>query len=330
MTYAELEPHLHTLPEQPELVPFRNAYYSDAWGFCLSHNALQTMREDAEYRVVIDTSLEPGSLSYAECVLPGEVQQEVLLSTHICHPSLANDNLTGIVVMTQLGQILASVERRLTYRLVFLPGTIGSLVWLHRNEQQLSRIRHGLVLTGLGGPGALVYKRSRHGRRAVDRAAALVVGGQGTVRDFSPWGYDERQYNSPGFDLPVGRLTRTPHGEYPEYHTSGDNLSLISPQALTEALSAVVQILDVLESDLTYVNESPKGEPALGKRGLYPSIGGQHAQERVMAMLWMLNQSDGQHSLLDIAERSGVAAPVLHHAATNLCNVGLLKRSVEG
>ena len=324
MTLSQLAPHLHSLPAQPDLVPFRNAYYSDTWGFCLSHNTLREMREDVEYRVVVDTSLEPGSLTYAECVLAGQVEDEVLLSTHVCHPSLANDNLTGIVALAYLGQILAGVEHRLSYRLVFVPGTIGSLTWLSRNEHQLDRIKHGLVLTGLGGPGGMVYKRSRHGRRAVDRAAALVLGDEGDVRDFSPWGYDERQYNSPGFDLPVGRLTRTPHGEYPEYHTSGDNLSLISPRAMTDSLATLMEIITLLENDLSYVNQSPKGEPSLGKRGLYPSIGGQHAQDQVMAMLWMLNLSDGDRSFLDIAERSGVEISLLRHAVASLTAVGLL------
>lgn len=324
MTLAELQPHLHSLPEQPELVPFRNTYYSDSWGFCLSHSVRQQMPDDVSYRVVVDTSLEPGSLTYGECVLPGQVEDEVLLSTHVCHPSMANDNLTGIVLQTALGQILSRVDRRLTYRLVFVPGTIGSLVWLSRNEERLTHIKHGLVLTGLGGPGPLVYKRSRHGRRVVDRAAQLVVGPVGELRDFSPWGYDERQYNSPGFDLPVGRLSRTPHGEYPEYHTSGDNLSLVTPGALESALTAVVEILRLLESEATYLSQSPYGEPSLGKRGLYPSIGGQHAQDSVMAMLWMLNQSDGAHSLLDVAERSGVDVRLLCDAASCLLDAGLL------
>jgi aminopeptidase-like protein len=324
MTLDELAPHLHSLPEQPNLVPFRNAYYSNTWGFCVSHAVRQQMRDDVAYRVVVDTSLEPGSLTYGECVLPGDVEDEVLLSTHTCHPSLANDNLTGIVLLTVLGQLLSTVEHRLTYRLVFVPGTIGSLVWLSRNQTRLEAVKHGLVLTGLGGPGPLIYKRSRHGRRAVDRAAELVIGPVGEIRDFSPWGYDERQYNSPGFDLAVGRLTRTPHGEYPEYHTSGDNLSFVTPSALVAALRAVVDILDALESDATYVNQSPYGEPSLGKRALYPSIGGEHAQDQVMAMLWMLNQSDGEHSLLDIAERSGVDLSTLRDAAAALCSVGLL------
>lgn len=326
LTLAELAPHLHSLPEQPDLVPFRNAYYSPTWGFCLSHEARQRMRDDVSYRVVVDTSLESGSLTYAECVLPGRVKDEVLLSTHICHPSLANDNLTGMVLMAQIGDVLAQVDRHLTYRLVFVPGTIGSLVWLSRNEHRLSSIKHGLVLTGLGGPGPLVYKRSRHGARVIDRAAEIVVMPDGEVRDFSPWGYDERQYNSPGFDLPVGRLTRTPHGEYPEYHTSGDNLDLIDPTAMADALDAVLAILDVVENDCTYINQSPKGEPALGKRGLYPAIGGQHAHDHVVAMLWVLNQSDGQHSLLDIAERSGIDFRALRDAASSLCSAGLLRR----
>jgi aminopeptidase-like protein len=221
--------------------------------------------------------------------------------------------------------MLAGVRRRLTYRLVFVPGTIGSLTWLSRNEQVLPLIRHGLVVTGVGGPGALVYKRTRHGDRPVDRAAAHVVDLlDGQVRDFAPWGYDERQYNSPGFDLPVGRLTRTPHGEYPEYHTSADDLALVRPQALAESLEAYLRILDVLENDARYLNLHPKGEPQLGKRGLYPAIGGRAADDQVLAMLWTLNQSDGSASLLDVARRSGLPFSLLRRAAGDLRSAGLL------
>jgi aminopeptidase-like protein len=328
LTYAELLPHLHTLPEHPDWIPYRTAYYSGSWGFCLSQHSLDALPRDTGYHVVVDAERGPGSLTYGECLLPGESDQEVLLSTHVCHPGMANDNLSGIALLTALGELLADVPHRLTYRLVFVPGTIGSLTWLSRNEHVLPRIRHGLVVTGVGGPGPLVYKRTRHGDRTVDRAAAHVVellGGR--VRDFSPWGYDERQYNSPGFDLPVGRLTRTPHGEYPEYHTSADDLGLVRPQTLAASLDAYLRILDVLESDARFVNLAPKGEPQLGKRGLYPAIGGKAADERVLAMLWTLNMSDGSASLLDVARRSGLAFGLLRRAAEDLQAAGLLART---
>jgi aminopeptidase-like protein len=325
LTLDELRPHLHALPDRPDWVPYRTAYYSETWGFCLSQRALDALPPDAVYHVLVDADRAPGSLAYGECLLPGDSEQEVLLSTHVCHPGMANDNLSGIALLATLGQMLAGVRRRLTYRLVFVPGTIGSLTWLSRNEQVLPLIRHGLVVTGVGGPGALVYKRTRHGDRPVDRAAAHVVDLlEGQVRDFAPWGYDERQYNSPGFDLPVGRLTRTPHGEYPEYHTSADDLALVRPQALAESLEAYLRILDVLENDARYLNLHPKGEPQLGKRGLYPAIGGRAADDQVLAMLWTLNQSDGSASLLDVARRSGLPFSLLRRAAGDLRSAGLL------
>jgi aminopeptidase-like protein len=306
MTGDELRPHLHTLPDQPHLVPYRTSYYREAWGFCLSQQQMEALGE-GPFDVEVDTTLEPGQLTYAECLLPGETADEVLVSTHVCHPSLANDNLSGIAVATALAQLLAANPHRLTYRLVFVPGTIGSLTWLSRNEAVLDRIRHGLVITGLGGPGPLVWKRTRHGARPVDAAAEHVIRGRGgEVRDYSPWGYDERQYNSPGFDLPVGRLTRTPHGEYAEYHTSGDDLDFVSGETMAESLAGVLEVLDVLENDVVPLNLSPKGEPQLGRRGLYPSIGGRSAEEEVMSMLWLLGMADGRHTLLDVARLAGL------------------------
>jgi aminopeptidase-like protein len=325
MTLDELRPHLHTLPEHPEWVPYRTSYYTPGWGFCLSQRHLDAM-DDGPYDVLVDTTLEPGFLTYGECVLPGEQPEEVLVSTHVCHPAMANDNLTGIAVATALARLLAGTTHRYTYRLLLLPGTIGSLTWLAGNPEVLPRVRHGVVLTGLGGPGPLVWKRTRHGRRAVDRAAEHVVGQRdGEVRDYSPWGYDERQYNAPGFDLPVGRLTRTPHGEYPEYHTSADDLSFVSADNLVEALAAVLELLDVLEHDAVPVRCGPPGEPQLGRRGLYPGIGGHSAQEQVLALLWAAGCADGEHSLLDVARRAGLPFAAVRRAAVLLAENGLLE-----
>ena len=220
----------------------------------------------------IDASLEPGSLTYGECELPGEIEDEVLLSTHVCHPALCNDNLSGMVIAAFLGRLLAARRRRHSYRLLFVPGTIGSIAWLALNEAKLGRIAHGLVLTCLGDPGPPTYKRSRRGNAAVDRAAAHVLAARGPhqLLDFTPWGYDERQYCSPGFDLPVGCLMRTPHGQFPQYHTSADDLAFVRPDALADSLEACAAILDLLDRDRTFLNLQPKGEPQLGRRGLYP------------------------------------------------------------
>jgi aminopeptidase-like protein len=325
---AQLRERLFALPDRPDWIPYRTSYYNETWGFCLTQRQLDEL-EDGEYEVCIDSTLEDGHLTYGECVLEGETTDEVLISTHVCHPSLANDNLSGIALAVALAQRLMEAPRRYTYRLLFVPGTIGSITWLARNEEDVvPRIRHGLVLTGVGDPGQSTYKRSRRGDADVDRAAAHVLARSGAgheLQDFSPYGYDERQYCSPGFDLPVGCLMRTPHGRYPEYHTSADDLDLIGPEALADSLAKVLEICDVLERNRTYRNLSPKGEPQLGRRGLYKAIGGEADQhESQMALLWVLNQSDGAHSLLDIAERAGMPFGAIARAAELLSEHDLL------
>jgi aminopeptidase-like protein len=322
MPLTELRQHLHVLPEHPEWIPYRTSYYSRAWGFCLSQRQLDGL-ESGDYEVVIDSTLEPGSLTYGECFLPGDREDEVLLTTHVCHPSLANDNLSGIALLTEIGSRLQDVPRSLSYRLLFIPGTIGSITWLARNEARVSKIVGGLVLACIGDRASLTYKRSRRGDALVDRAASYVLG-QGQVVDFIPWGWDERQFNSPGFDLPVGSLSRSREGEYEEYHSSADDLELVRPEALEEALHAVLEILVVLDTDRRYLNLAPKGEPQLGKRGLYPRVGGPAAEQDQLAMLWVLNQSDGQHSLLDIADRSGIPFASLRRSALKLLEAGLV------
>ncbi|ANH36544.1 hypothetical protein I601_0090 [Nocardioides dokdonensis FR1436] len=328
MTLEELRPHLHTLPEHPDWIPYRTTYYARTWGFCLPHRRVAELEEAARlgpFEVVVDSTLTPGSLTYGEIFLPGSEEGEILLSAHLCHPSLANDNLSGLSVAAELVRTLAERPRRLGVRLVLAPGTIGSITWLSRNPAGLERIRHGLVLTGLGGPGPLVYKRTRRGARPVDRAAELVVRDRGgEVRDYSPYGYDERQYNALGFDLPVGRISRTPHGEYPEYHTSADDLGFVTDDELVASYDAVLEVLEALQHDRTYRNLSPYGEPQLGRRGLYPTTGGKSATAAVMAMLWLLASADGATSLVEVAEVSGVPVRDLHRAAEDLLGAGLL------
>ena len=331
MSLEELRPHLHTLPEHPDWIPYRTTYYSRTWGFCLTQRQLEAMGE-GPFDVVVDTTLEPGELTYGELAIPGETDDEVLFTTHVCHPSIANDNLSGIVVAIELARALAALPgRRFSYRFVFAPGTIGSITWLSRNRRLLDHIRHGLVLTGLGGPVPLVYKRTRRGDRTIDRAGTHVVTRRGgEVRDNSPYGYDERQFNAIGFDLPVGRLSRTPHGEYPEYHTSADDLGFVRDEELLEAYAALLQVVEVLEHDAAYVNLSPHGEPQLGKRGLYPTTGGKSASDAVMAMLWTLGYSDGRATLLDIADRADLDFAQVCRAAADLTRAGLLERARGG
>lgn len=326
MSLAELRPHLHTLPEQPDLIPYRTSYYKETWGFCLSQRALDSL-VDGEYRVVIDSTLADGSLTYAEHVVPGQVSDEVIISCHSCHPSLANDNLAALAIATRLAARLDAAKPWYTYRFLFIPGTIGSITWLARNHERIGKVKHGLVLACAGDPGSLTYKRSRRGDAGIDRAAEYVLRDRPhMIVDFSPYGYDERQFCSPGFDLGVGCLTRTPYAGYPEYHTSADNPDFVSPHAMVDTLEAVWDIFEVLDRDRRYVNLSPYGEPQLGKRGLYESLGGRSdTKQAQMAMLWVLNYSDGEHSLLDIALRSGLPFAAVAAAADVLHDAGLVK-----
>ncbi len=321
LSLQELKQHLYALPDRPDWIPYRTSYYRETWGFCLPQRQLDSLPED-EYEAVIDSSLEDGSLTYAECLIPGRSKDEVLISCHACHPSLCNDNLSGLAVATFLAQALSRMERRFSYRFLFIPGTIGSITWLSRNEEVVPLVRHGLVLACVGDRGAFSYKKSRRGNAEIDRAVLHVLATSGNpynIRDFSPYGYDERQYCSPGFDLPVGCLNRTQHGKFPEYHTSADNLSFVAPEALAGSLRLCLDVFRVLENNHTYQNLNPKCEPQLGKRGLYRLIGGlPDAGARELAMLWVLNLSDGQHSLLDIAERSGLRFEAIVQAAEAL------------
>jgi aminopeptidase-like protein len=326
MSLAELRPHLHTLPDQPDLIPYRTSYYQEAWGFCLPHRQLAQLRED-EYEVCIDSTLQDGHLTFGECLLKGASAQEVLISCHACHPSLCNDNLSGLAVAAFLARHLAQVPLRYSYRFLFIPGTIGSITWLSLNEDRAREIRHGLVLTCIGDRANFTYKKSRRGNAEIDVAMTHVLKHSGrdyTTVDFSPYGYDERQYCSPGFNLPVGCLMRSHHGEFPEYHTSADNLDFVDPAALADSFAKLLSVVGVLEHNCTYTNLNPKCEPQLGKRGLYSVMGGTNVKQLEMAMLWVLNLSDGSSSLLDIAERSGLGFDVIHNAADLLLRHDLL------
>ncbi len=322
----ELRAHLHTLPDRPDLIPHRTSYYAPNWGFCTTQREADTLVPGA-YEVVVDTELFDGSLTYAEAVIPGDDEREILLVTHTCHPSLANDNLTGIAALIEIGRVLASRRNRFTHRLLFVPATIGSITWLARNATAIERMHCGLVVTGLGDQGGLVYKRSRRGDTVVDRAGALVVGPVDGARliDWYPFGYDERQFCSPGFDLPVGRLTRSMHGTFPEYHTSGDDPSFVDPGQVVDAVGTILDLLGAIEANGTHRNLAPYGEPRLGPRGLFGATGGgvdRAAHEQ--AVMWVLSLSDGEHDLVSIAAASGLGVDVIAHAAQQLTDAGLL------
>ncbi len=333
MTWGELKGHLFTLPEHPAWIPYRTAYYDENWGFCLSHEQFLQLDRPAgqqrRYEVCIDATLADGSMTYGELLLPGKTDDEVLISCHTCHPSLANDNLSGIAVATWLAKELAGRARRYSYRFLYMPGTIGPIAWLAENESRAERIKHGLVLAVLGDSGPSTYKRSRRGDAEIDRAVAHVLehsGDEYRVLDFAPTGYHERQFCSPGFNLPVGCLMRTPHGEYPEYHTSADNLDLVRPESLADSLTKCRAAIKILEHNRRFENLNPKCEPQLGRRGLYRAVsGGQNADAAAEALLWVLNFSDGRHNLLDIAERSGLEFSTVERSAHALVEHDLLR-----
>jgi aminopeptidase-like protein len=327
MSLAELKPHLFTLPEAPDWIPYRTSYYRETWGFCMSHRQLEHL-PDEQYEVCVDSTLESGHLSYGEYRIQGATDDEVLISCHSCHPSLCNDNLSGMATAACLAHLLKGRSLRYSYRFLWIPGTIGAITWLARNKGILSRIKHGLVLSCVGDSGPFTYKRSRRGNAEVDRAVehALRHSGHGfQILDFTPYGYDERQYCSPGFNLPVGCFMRTPNGCYPQYHSSADDLTLISPSALGESLLQLLRVVQIFEENDSWLNLSPKGEPQLGRRGLYRQTGGvKDAAAREMAMLWVLNLADGQYDLLDIAQRSGIAFEHISGAAAALQKANLL------
>ena len=317
MSLEALRERLHTLPDQPDLVPYRTSYYHRTWGFCLSHRQLLEL-QPGEYDVVIDSTLEPGHLTYGEVRLEGESEDEVLISTYVCHPSLANDNLSGIAVATMLARQLSQRQLRHSYRFLFAPGTIGPLAWLHQNRDTLHRVKHGLAVSCIGDAGGFTYKRSRRGDRDVDRAVELVLRDSGAAHrivDWEPWGGDERQFCSPGFDLPVGCLMRTPHGGFDGYHTSADGLDRIRPESLGEAVRGGLDVVEILETNGTYTNLSPYGEPQLGRRGLYRSSGGAvESPDDERALLWVLNLSDGRR--VAARHRRPVGAVLRGHPAS--------------
>ena len=327
VTLRVLKEHLHTLPEHPDWIPYRTTYYKEDWGFCMTHNEFKKLTDDV-YEVCIDSSLKDGYLTYAEYCIPGETSEEVLISTHICHPSLCNDNLSGISVATFLAQELRRRKLRYSYRFIFIPGTIGAITWLSMNESRVKNIRHGLVAALLGSDGSFTYKRSALGNAEIDQVVEAVLKKRGVdhkIVDYSPYGYDERQFCSPGFNLPVGSLTRTSFGQYPEYHTSADNLELVKPGALEGSLQIYREVINMLESNKRYINTNPKCEPNLGKRGLYNMVGGdEEGKDFQFALLWVLSLSDGNRSLLEISKRSELDFDLISKAARELYEHQLL------
>ena len=322
----QLKEHLFTIPDEPDLIPYRTSYYARNWGFCLTHRQYESLKE-GRYEVFIDSTLKPGSMTYGELLIPGETAEEFIFSTHICHPSLANDNLSGISLLTYLAKHLIPNKNHFSYRFLFLPVTIGSIAWLSQNETHLSKIKGGIVTSLVGDQAAFHYKKSRIGTSTLDQIAEYVLENSGypyQILEFSPYGYDERQYCSPGINLPVGNLTRSTYG-YREYHTSADNLDFISAVELQKSFEIYRLLVEHWEYNQKYLNLFPKGEPQLGRRGLYTAIGGQtDSHESQMAMLWILNLADGNHTILDMARKSLIPMSRLHEIAQLLVAKGLI------
>ncbi len=331
LSFKELEEHLYTLPNQPELIPYLTSYYKERWGFCLSHSEFLKMDKNDTYTVYIDSSLDyNGSMTVGEAILKGRSEKEILLSTYICHPSLASNELSGPLISAYIYEKLKDKNLKYTYRFLFVPETIGSIYSLTQyGEHWKQNLLAGFVLTCLGDDGTYTYKRSRKGNSLADQAAELILkhtDQQVVIHDFFPGGSDERQYCSPGFDLPVGSLMRTMYGVYSEYHTSGDNKDYISFDAMEQSAKKYIEIIELIERNQKYVNTMPYGEPQLGKRGLYPTLGSQkESQNFVQTMMWILNLSDGTKDLIEISERSGVSPQDLFPVVERLVENGIIQ-----
>lgn len=327
ISLTELKNHLHTLEKYPDWIPYLTSYYHENWGFCLSHNQVKGLTE-GEYEVKIDSSLMDGHLSYGEFLIKGESDEEILFSTYLCHPSLCNDNLSGVVLLTHLAESLIGKKIRYSYRFLFIPETIGAITWLSQNDDTVAKIKFGLVATCVGDSGISTYKQTRNAPHYLDRIVEKVLIDSGmpyTLMEFWPSGSDERQYSSPGYNIPVGSLMRTCYTHFPQYHTSADNLDFVTAEHLADSLKKYQEIIFIIEHDAIYINTNPKGEPQLGRRGLYAKIGGsKDPGVDELAVYWILNLSDGRHSLLDIAVRSKMPFRKIRQLAAELESSGLL------
>lgn len=323
----ELNKHLYSIHDKPNAIPYITSYYSRRWGFCLTHEQRERLKP-GRYRVVIDSEIKPGLLNYGELILPGKTADEILLSTYICHPSMANNEISGPVVTLALARWLQSLDnRRYTYRIVFVPETIGSIVYLSRNiEHMKKQVKAGFNITCIGDDRCYSYLPSRAGNTLSDRAAQHVLKYIDPQFKRYCWldrGSDERQYCAPGVDLPIATIMRSKYGEYPEYHTSLDDLSLITPQGLEGGFNALQQAILAIEHNV-YPKVTVLCEPQLGKRGLYPTLSTVNSADQVRAMLNFISYCDGRHDLLEIAELTGEPIGLLSEILKQLTSYGLV------
>ena len=347
----ELKKHIFSIPEKPDYIPYATSYYNETWGFCLEHNKLIEMN-DEKYNISIESKLEDGFLTYGEFLIEGESKDEILISSYICHPSMCNDNLSGVVVATALAKYLKNFKLKYSIRFLFIPETIGAISWLYLNKNKTNNIKHGLILTCLGDSGHFIYKKSRRGDTEIDETVVKILNESKKkfeVVDFFPWGSDERQFCSPGFNLPVGSLMRSMYGKFPEYHTSADNLEFMNKNSLQESFEQYFLIISELEKNFTkakieskimkekvrlehedyFLSTNPNCEPQLGKYDLYEKFGGQYDKEKddlKSAIFWILNFSDGSHSLKEIAARSNLDLEIIKKTALLLESKKLILR----
>ena len=331
MTLEQLRPHLHILRTMPGAIPYITSYYKENWGFCLSAEEFDTLPAEGTYEVFIDSTLADGSMSYAEYVLPGTGEGEVLISTYLCHPSMANNELSGPLAAAFVArELMQGPPQRLTYRFLFIPETIGAIAYLAEHGERLrEELVAGYVLTCCGDRGPLTYKHSRRHDSLADKVALHVLRRESYVHATTPFavgGSDERQYCSPGFNLPVGSIMRTPYQRYAEYHTSLDNRELISFGHLAETIEVTLKILRALSLNKPYIGTIQYGEPQLGRRGLYPqSASPEDTREALHRMLHLLNFADGATDLLETAERRNESL-FLYESAIQACRrAGLIE-----
>ncbi len=325
----KLKSVVYTQPDQPDAIPYVTSYYKERYGFCMSQNQLDKLPEDT-YHIVIDSELKEGSLTYGEIIIPGDTKEEVFLSTYICHPSMANNELSGPAIATFLAKWLNSLaKRRYTYRIIFIPETIGAITYLNKNLQHLKEhVIAGFNLSCVGDNRTFSYVESRYGDTLADKAAKNVLSfyyPDYKTYSFLKRGSDERQYNAPGVDLPVCAICRSKYGEYPEYHTSKDNLELISPEGLLGAYEVYQQCILSLENNYSY-KINVLCEPQLGKRGLYPTTSQKGTYDAVKVMIDFIAYADGSNDLIDISNIIGVPVNELLTVIEKLEKVDLLTR----